>query len=52
MDGSIASPHWQACYSCRNHGPCGCELDDIDLILDGDDILCDQYENIKERKND
>jgi len=45
MDGCIASPHWEACYTCRNHGQNGCEVEDIDLVLElGDFINCEQYE--------
>jgi len=51
MDGCIASPHWQACQTCRNNDVnYGCVIkESIPLSLHlGDFILCDDYENNKE----
>ena len=47
IDASIASPHWEACETCKHNGNNGCCLSYIDLELHelGDWILCMQYEN-------
>ena len=47
MRGCIASPHWEACNTCRNHVDNGCIIKDIDLYVHrlGDWIICDNYEN-------
>lgn len=40
----IASPHWEACYTCQFHGDNGCAKAFIDLsVYLGDWILCDDY---------
>jgi len=45
LKAAIASPHWEACYTCKHHDITGCKLINIDLHLYcGDWILCDEYE--------
>ena len=55
MEGCIASPHWQACQTCRNNDRhYGCVIKErVPLSLHlGDFILCDDYENNKEINED
>ena len=48
MDAAIASPHWEACNTCKYHGDNGCIISHIDLsVYLGDWIICDDYENNK-----
>jgi hypothetical protein len=45
MDNAIASPHWEACNTCRFFSKNGCIKSHIDLsVYLGDWILCDDYE--------
>lgn len=44
VDGAIASPHWEACYTCKKHGKNGCILSHITMsVYLGDWIICDDY---------
>lgn len=47
QDGTIASPHWDACESCKNYDAGkGCTLGgsiSMSLVM-GDWIVCDDYE--------
>lgn len=46
-EGSIASPHWGACETCRNFGQNGCTLPEIDIYMYlGDFIICRDYDDI------
>ena len=45
-DSAIASPHWDACNTCKFLGANGCVKSFIDMsVYLGDWILCDDYEN-------
>ena len=47
IDGSIATPHWEACETCKNNDKhYGCVIkEDIPLSLYlGDWIICEDYE--------
>ena len=55
MEGCIASPHWEACATCRNNDPdYGCVIKEkIPLSLyNGEFIICDDYENNQEIDKD
>ena len=44
MENCIASPHWEACNTCKFHGDNGCNKSFVDLSVHlGDWILCDDY---------
>jgi len=45
-EGSIGSPHWEACKTCSNNdSEYGCVIkEEIPLSLMGDFILCGDYE--------
>jgi len=48
MRGCIASPHWDACETCKFYGKNGCDkaFETIELSLYlGDWILCEDYED-------
>jgi hypothetical protein len=50
MQGCIASPHWEACSTCRNNDEnYGCVIKEkIPLSLHlGDFIICEDYETNK-----
>ena len=54
MDGCIANPHWEACYSCTNfHPDNGCNVKEVDnfYVENGDFIICGEYER-KESKDE
>jgi len=43
----IASPHWEACKTCKNHGDSGCVLPNINVFAhSGDWILCRHYKPV------
>lgn len=46
MSNIIASPHWEACESCKHERIVGCGLVDITMEHDAiqDAIICEDYE--------
>ncbi|MEA1867236.1 MAG: hypothetical protein U9N19_03920 [Thermodesulfobacteriota bacterium] len=53
-DAAIATPHWEACETCKFRRDYGCALPCVDLsVFLGDWIICDDYEknnNYEEKK--
>lgn len=55
MKGSIASPHWEACATCkRQKKDGGCHMNSVSLSLHrlGDWIICDDYLEEREDSKD
>ncbi|MDY6895006.1 MAG: hypothetical protein SVO01_06270 [Thermotogota bacterium] len=47
-DAAIASPHWEACNTCKFHGDNGCIKSFVKLsVYLGDWIICNDYDNTK-----